>query len=51
MLYVEIQAGEGGDDAANFADTLTQAVIRWAGNTDASVEVDGDVLVISGHYL
>lgn len=48
MLYVEIRAGEGGDDAALFADQLTAALTRWAQTNGLTVEEDGPALLLRG---
>jgi protein subunit release factor A len=48
MVYLEIRAGEGGDDASLFASQLTDAVTRWAKNNGCTVEQEPGVLVLDG---
>ena len=48
MLYIEIRAGEGGDDAAGFAGELSDAVTAWAARNAITVEHEPSALVLSG---
>lgn len=51
MMYLEIRAGEGGDDAALFASQLTDAVMSYASRHGVKVEVDGNALIFDRSCL
>jgi protein subunit release factor A len=45
MMYLEVQAAEGGDDAALFAEQLTSAIAKFTGAT-----YEGSALVVPDTY-
>lgn len=47
MLKVEIRAGEGGEDAEDFASRLTAAVTKWSSSKGLTVKTNG-FLAIDG---
>lgn len=51
MQYVEIRAGEGGEDAELFAAQLTNAVLRWCDRVGVVAQHDDGAIVLDRDCL